>query len=130
MTEKKTIQQRALALLNKAARPVKSYEFAREGIGRVALSRLVKDGVIERVGAGVYRLPEFTSMYADWAALTLRNPEALICTLSAASFHGTTQELPLSIHVAFPHGGGTGKATASFPVSVSPHYWRTKRFPE
>jgi len=125
-----TVAERALEILRNEARPLRASEFARHGIGRVALFRLARNGVIERAGAGVYRLPDFTSVHADWAALSLRHPESLICTVSAASFHRTTQELPMAIHVAFPHGRGTAKATASFPVAVNPHYWRARRFPQ
>jgi len=125
-----TNEQRVQAILRDAGRPLKVSDFAKYGINRLALHRLEKSGVIERAGAGIYRMPETAGPYADWAALALRYPQSVICTLSAASFHGTTQVMPASIHVAFPGETRGSHACSSFPVGVEIHRWKVRRNPE
>lgn len=111
-------QHPAVSLLQNAQTPLRTSQFVANGINRMTLHRLVEKGEIERVGAGLFRLPDFTSQYADWAALSLRYPDAVICTQSAASFHGTTQDLVGQIHVMRPHSSsGSNSAAASFPVT-------------
>lgn len=130
MVKRPSLTERTTALLRSAARPLRVSDFKAEGIDRLALFRMAKAGVIERAGTGIYRLPEFTSAYADWAALALRSPDALICTVSAAVFHRTTQEIPSSVHVAIPNDRGVGLSAVAFPVGVATHFWRTTRFPD
>jgi len=89
-------------LLKSSDSPMRTSDFLSRGINRMALSRLERTGEIERVGRGLYRLPNTVSMYADWAALSSRYPDIVIMTQSAATFHGTTQDLVGAIHIARP----------------------------
>jgi len=82
----------------------------------MALHRLVGQNLLERVGNGLYRLPNSSGMFDDWAVIAARYPDAVIVTLSAAVFHQTTQEMPASIHVAFPRSSGRSSLPESFPV--------------
>lgn len=109
----------AVALLRSAKKPLKASDFLERAISRMTLHRLVERGDIERVSNGVYRLPEFTSVYADWAALSVRYPRSVICTQSAATFHGTTQDLAGEIHVMLPHDDfGRSVLASTFPVAT------------
>jgi hypothetical protein len=89
-------------LLKSSDSPMRTSDFLSRGINRMALSRLERTGEIERVGRGLYRLPHTVSMYADWAVLSSRYPDIVIMTQSAATFHGTTQDLVGSVHIARP----------------------------
>lgn len=91
-----------IELLKSADAPMRTSDFLAHGINRMALSRLERMGEIERVGHGLYRLPDTASMFADWAALSSRYPDIVIMTQSAATFHRTTQDLVGAIHVARP----------------------------
>lgn len=116
---KEAVTHPAVALLQKSPTPLRTSDFVAAGINRMTLHRLVEKGEIERVGAGLFRLPEFTSEYADWAAVALRYPDAVICTQSAATFHRTTQDLVGEIHVMRPHKDSQRSTLASsFPVGT------------
>jgi predicted transcriptional regulator of viral defense system len=103
--------------------PLRARDFAAYGINRMALHRLVANSVIERAGNGIYRLPNKVGMFDDWAVIASRYPEAVIATLSAAVFHRTTQEMPGSLHVAFPRNSGRSSLPDSFPVMTKVLRW-------
>jgi predicted transcriptional regulator of viral defense system len=113
----------AVKLLIERGVPMRARDFMSQGVNRMTLHRLVANSVIERVGNGVYRLPNKIGMFDDWAAIASRYPDAVIATLSAAVFHRTTQEMPGSIHVAFPRSKGRSRAPASFPVETKVLRW-------
>lgn len=107
-----------LNLLRQTNLPMRTSDFVAAKVSRTTLSRMAANGAIERVGNGLYRLPETTSEYADWAAICQRYPDAVICTQSAAVFHGTTQDLVGTVHVARPFGTGKSALATSLPVST------------
>lgn len=115
-----------LSLLSSSDRPMRTSDFVSQKINRTTLSRMAAVGTIERVGNGLYRLPETASQYADWAAICLRYPDAVICTQSAAVFHGTTQDLVGTVHVARPFDSGKGVLAASLPVATKVIRMRTE----
>ena len=59
------------------------------GISRTALSRLVRSGVLERVGRGLYQIAgaEICS-HPDLVEAAVRVPKGVIVLLSALNFHG------------------------------------------
>lgn len=66
------------------------------GIWRATLGKLVESGVIERVGRGLYALPESDiGEHHTLAEVGKRVPKGIICLVSALRFHGlTTQQSP------------------------------------
>lgn len=106
----------AVQLLGERNAPMRASEFVAMGVSRTALSRLVAQGEIERVGNGLYRLPDAKDAFSDWAAIALRYPRAVIGTVSAAVFHGTTQEMPGWVHVLLPRDMGVATLASSLPV--------------
>lgn len=75
------------------------------GISRVYLTRLVRDGRLERISRGLYQRPEsditrhFTLIQA-----AKRVPSGVICLLSALSFHDFTTQLPHQVWIAIERG--------------------------
>lgn len=68
----------------------------KQGLSRSKLSRMVKDGHLERIKRGVYRLPEIDLNDEDTfraATLTVGSPSA-ICLLSALTFYHLTDQIP------------------------------------
>ena len=76
-------------------------EAASAGIHSQQLSRLVAEGRLERIARGQYRWPEQPVTEQHALALTARAvPHAVICLLSALSFHGIGTQLPSEVWVA------------------------------
>jgi predicted transcriptional regulator of viral defense system len=66
------------------------------GIWRAILGKLVKSGAIERVGWGLYALPDGEiGEHHTLAEVGKRVPRGIVCLISALRFHGlTTQQSP------------------------------------
>jgi predicted transcriptional regulator of viral defense system len=76
-------------------------EAARRGIHSQVLTRLVRDGTLERVGRGRYRLPH--APVTEHHALALAAaavPDGVVCLLSALAFHGIGTQLPSRVWIA------------------------------
>ena len=75
------------------------------GITRYMLYSLRDKGIIERVSRGVYRLVELPPMSnPDLVTVSLRFPNAVICLISALSYHEITTQIPHAVSVAVPRG--------------------------
>jgi predicted transcriptional regulator of viral defense system len=76
-------------------------EAARLGIHSQQLSRLVAEGRLERIARGQYRWPDRPVTEHHALAITARAvPHAVVCLLSALSFHGIGTQLPADVWVA------------------------------
>ena len=75
------------------------------GIPRTILSRLTSSGQLEKIGRGLYRLPDAQpSEYETLATIATRVPQAVFCLLSALQFHELTTQLPRQVWIAMPRG--------------------------
>lgn len=80
------------------------------GIARVVLSRLTASGQLERVGRGVYRLPERQgSEHESLATIAVKVPQAVFCLLTALQMHELTTQLPRQVWIAMPQGSHAPK---------------------
>ena len=80
------------------------------GIARVVLSRLTASGQLERVGRGVYRLPERQgSEHESLATIAVKVPQAVFCLLTALQIHELTTQLPRQVWIAMPQGSHAPK---------------------
>lgn len=71
------------------------------GITRYMLYSLRDKGIIEQVTRGVYRLAELPSLSnPDLVTVSLRYPEAVVCLVSALSYHGITTQIPHEVSIA------------------------------
>ncbi len=72
---------------------------------RVVLTRLTAAGVLERVGRGLYRLPDAQgSEFESLVTVATKVPQAVFCLLTALQFHELTTQLPRQIWIAMPRG--------------------------
>lgn len=70
-------------------------------IPRVSLTRAVRRGQLERIGRGLYGLPEREiSAHGSLAEVARRVPKGIICLLSALRFHGLTTQAPFEVWLA------------------------------
>lgn len=126
MKEENKILNNVKSIIDSYNRPVKTAEFIDLGVTRKQLSILENNGLIERVGHGFYRLSEYEqrSQFADWAVLSLRYPNMIICLNSAAAFHKMTQNMASVITVAVPKENGRSLEGNSFPAKVKVCNWK------
>lgn len=76
-------------------------EAAKAGIHRQVLTRLVREGALERVERGRYRLPSRPiSEHHGLVLAASAVPHGVICLLSALSFHGIGTQLPSRVWIA------------------------------
>ncbi|EXJ16735.1 type IV toxin-antitoxin system AbiEi family antitoxin domain-containing protein [Imhoffiella purpurea] len=73
------------------------------GLPRVSLTRLVRQGRLERVGRGLYALPDRpVSEHSALAEVARKHPRSLVCLLSALRFHELTTQAPFEVWLGVP----------------------------
>jgi predicted transcriptional regulator of viral defense system len=73
------------------------------GIHPRILYRLRDSGRLVSVTRGVYRLADLPEpSQPDLLVVASRVPQAVICLISALSFHGITTQIPHEVHIALP----------------------------
>lgn len=78
------------------------------GLPRVALTRLVRQGALTRVGRGLYALPERpVSEHTTLAEVARKHPQGVVCLLSALRFHDLTTQSPFEVWLAIPNKART-----------------------
>ena len=82
-------------------------EAIKAGVHPRTLYTLRDQGVIERLGRGMYRFADMPTLgNPDLATVALRVPKGVICLISALSWHEMTSEIPHEIYLALPRGAG------------------------
>ena len=100
MDEKLTQKDRLIRLLEEQTL-ARARELTAIGIAATTISRAVKDGVVIRIGRGLYQLPNGevdTAM--TLAEASKRVPKGVICMISALAFHGLTDQMPRKVWIA------------------------------
>jgi predicted transcriptional regulator of viral defense system len=87
--------------------PVRSFQHAaqqRVGGTRpsgVQLSRWVAAGELQRLGRGLYALPDYApNQHASLVEVASRAPQVVFCLLTALRFHGLTTQAPFEVWIA------------------------------
>lgn len=76
-------------------------EAIRLGISRYMLYSLRDKGIIEQVSRGIYRWAELPAISnPDMVTVSLRFPKAVICLISALSYHSITTQIPHAVSIA------------------------------
>ena len=89
------------------------------GIHPATLYSLVEEGQLMRLARGLYRLAatqEFS--IPDLAVVAAKAPDAVVCLISALSFHGITTQVPRVVHLAVPRGRYAGLRMRTPPVTI------------
>jgi predicted transcriptional regulator of viral defense system len=80
---------------------VRPLDIEKMGIPREYLIRLIRQGKLERIGRGLYIIPgSLSNENASLAQVCKRVPHAVICLLSALTYHELTTQLPSRIWIA------------------------------
>jgi len=79
----------------------RSHEIEALGISREYLRKLHAQGVVQRLGYGLYSLADFEpTEHRTMAEACKRVPNGVVCLLSALHFHDLTTQLPFEIWLA------------------------------
>lgn len=112
---------------------LRMHEALAAGLSRYQLYKLRDEGVIETIGRGLYRLADLPPIgNPDWVAVAARFPKAVLCLVSALSFHGITTQIPHQVHLAvarqarlpqldYPPVQGYRFAEAAFAAGIEIH---------
>ena len=72
---------------------------------RIVLTRMTAAGLLEKIGRGLYRLPESQgSEHESLVTVATKVPQAVFCLLTALQFHELTTQLPRQVWIAMPRG--------------------------
>jgi predicted transcriptional regulator of viral defense system len=95
-----THETRILALAFKRG-VIRASELDKYELPRVALTRLVRKGMLERIAHGLYAAPDRNiSEHSAFAEVAKKYPQSVICLLSALRFHELTTQAPFEVWVA------------------------------
>jgi predicted transcriptional regulator of viral defense system len=79
----------------------RSHELRALGVAATTVSRAVDEGIVDRLGRGLYRLSDCdVDANASLAEVSKRMPKATICLTSALAFHGLTDQMPRTVWIA------------------------------
>lgn len=74
------------------------------GLPSVALTRLVRQGLLTRVGRGLYARPDRSvSEHGTLAEVARKHPQTIVCLLSALRVHDLTTQSPFEVWLAIPN---------------------------
>ena len=97
---KDTSTNRLLALARESGL-LRASMLTSHAIPRVALTRAVRNGQLERLSRGLYDLPDRpVSAHTTLAEAARRVPRGVICLLSALTYHELTTQAPFEVWLA------------------------------
>jgi predicted transcriptional regulator of viral defense system len=77
-----------------------------------SLLALVKDGKVDKIARGLYRIIDFEfASHPDLLIASLQAPKGVICLISALAFHEATNEIPRVVDIAIPRSSRSYKVT-------------------
>ena len=84
---------------------IRMAEALHAGINRYTLYSMLEKGELERLSRGVYRLSGLPDLSdPDLAIIATRIPLAVVCLISALSYHDLTTQIPHEVSIALPVG--------------------------
>ncbi len=100
----RTQEQTALALARQRGL-LRTRDVVTAGVPTILLTRLVRAGRLQRVGRGLYALPDASlDAHRSLAEVALRAPRGVICLLSALRVHEIGTQAPFEVWLALPQG--------------------------
>lgn len=96
-----TAIQRATAVFKQRGGLLRMVDALQAGVHRTTLKAMLREGVIERMSRGLYRLVDSVPpSHPDLAIVAAKVPEGVICLISALSFHELTTQIPHEVYLA------------------------------
>jgi predicted transcriptional regulator of viral defense system len=101
----KTAVKKAEDILRSRNSGFRTGEAIKAGVHPRTIYALFDQGIIERLGRGMYRFADMPVMgNPDLATVALKVPRGVVCLISALSWHEMTSEIPHEIYLALPRG--------------------------
>ena len=102
-----------------------SKDLRKNGHGPGLLSYYERQGLIERVGRGLYRNlkrpPQIDFQWEDLVYTVLSIPNGVVTGISALALYGPTDEIPRKHWIAIPHGTSVGKHKNLYSIRTRNH---------
>lgn len=118
MEQTRSHSDRLLELVSSTA-SIRSRDLKAHGIPRVYLTRLVRRGLLRRLGHILYGRDDAPAAeHQTLAEATKRVPQGVICLLSALRFHGLTTQSPHEVWVAIPHKAWAPRPDDGPPIRI------------
>ena len=109
---------RATHLIRQHGGVIRTGKAIQAGIHPRTLYQMRDNGLLEQLSRGVYRLTGQKAVSApDLIIVATRIPKAVICLISALSFHEMTTQIPHSISIALAQGSDTPRLGYP-PISI------------
>jgi len=90
-----------ISIFHKYSGQLRMSDAIRYGISRYSLYKMRDSGVIEQISRGIYRLVDLPPISnPDLVIVSLRFPNAVVCLISALSYHRLTTQIPHRVSVA------------------------------
>tara|TARA_R110002072_G_scaffold57508_1_gene147853 strand:+ start:36082 stop:36714 length:633 start_codon:yes stop_codon:yes gene_type:complete len=100
---RQSADQLAIKAIRALGGTIRTSQAVREGIHPRTLYHLRDTGQIEPISRGVFRLSTLPPpSLPDLLVVASRLPKAVLCLISALSFHELTEEIPHRVHIALP----------------------------
>jgi len=114
----KTAHERAIQIFREHGGTLRTGDALKAGIHPRELYSLRDQGRTEQLSRGVYRLSDLPAISnPDLVSIALRIPKAVICLISALSFHQLTTQVPHEVAIALERGSESPRIDFP-PVSV------------
>ncbi|MGB3209275.1 MAG: type IV toxin-antitoxin system AbiEi family antitoxin domain-containing protein [Desulforhopalus sp.] len=114
----------ALSVIRKRGGIIRTAEALKSGIHPRTFYLLRDQGYLERISRGVYRLTDLPAVSnPDFILVASRVPHAVICLISALSFHQLTTQVPHEVFIALQEGTKTPRI--DFPPLSVHHFSQT-----
>jgi len=104
--------EKLMDFFHKQGGVVRFSDILKAGFHPDSLIALEKDGKVERIARGLYRIVDYEpGSHPDLVIASLQAPRGVICLLSALSFYETTSEIPKYVDIAIPKGAHANRIT-------------------
>lgn len=98
----------AVQIIRQKGGLIRTKDALEAGIHPRTLYTMRDTGILFQVNRGLYELAdESTVQNIDLVSVTIRAPQAVVCLVSALSFHGITSQVPHQVSIALKKGAET-----------------------
>jgi predicted transcriptional regulator of viral defense system len=95
--------EKAVKIIRQMGGTIRTAAAIRKGVHPRTLYELRDRGTLDQITRGVYRLADLDTISSpDFVTVASRAPQAVICLISALSFHNLTTQVPHAVSIGIP----------------------------